>query len=545
MTLTNTNVATSHHPQGTLQQCTIIPSTEVAVFFEETNKLVALYKDDSLFTNLVKGLRRHCNALIPMASKQYKTQGNNCTLPVIVLPIHESGNLIFEIGHDGGHVIGHGAHYLLHVLHVNDLIHITEAVLHAIPVISIVACALIKAIEIWHEHHVLHEIEKQLAKFHDFSHAEYDALYQFVIAKTLNTLKHQRNLAPHPKGWHFLLLIQSLISLSNISHHFDTLTAFAEAWSDDIIKQFITYGVYMLDKNEIIYNKTDMEVALKVQTIFSASDYEHEYLNKTFSRFKALAGQLEKGICEILNPYSVRVASSAASWISNMHYRPNELDTLKSYYARFNEALELLNQKQADLNQSVDGVIELNLIATMLKGHLDKMANELIDCWYVAGLKNLVIKMNALKILSICNPLNDKGNNKIGVSDPALVTEILRIKANELTAKLAASEEAHTVTKKALKVTEKALKVTEKTLKETEKALKVTKKALKISKSKHAATQLENSSLKKKIRRYDSKLQAHEENIKNLYTLHEKGLGFFNSSTSETSSPSSSASCNL
>ena len=512
MTLFNTHGSTTKNPVWTLEQCTIAPPTEVAAFFEETNKLVALYKNDSLFIGLVKGLRNHCNALIPMASKQYKTQGNNCTVPFIILPAHEHGNLIFEIGHDGGHVVSHGVHYFLHLLHLNDLIHITEASLHAIPVLGVVVCAFVKAMEIWHEHHVLHQIETQLAKFHDFSPQEHDALYQFVIAKTLNTLKHQRNLAPHPKGWHFLLLTQSLVSLSNIDHHFDTLTEFGEAWSHDIIKQFIAYGVYMQDTNETIYKASDIAVALQVQTIFSASNYDIQYLNKTFSRFNALEGPLQKGICEILNPYSIRVGSTAADWVSHLHYRPNELIILKSYYARFNQVFELLNQTQPDLNRTLEGVVQLNLIASMLKGYLDKMAYELVNCWYAAELKTLVIKMNELKINSICKPISQKENDEVVVNDPVLACEIWRLKANQLATKLETNKLEHDDTKLALNV-----------------------------------SQLENESLKNQIKNHDLTLELQAKQIAHIYKLIGNGKNspaFFTSGNAQESSQSSSASYN-
>lgn len=267
----NDKNTTSIPIQTVLNQRILEPSTSTAKFFEKTNALLSTYKDDPLFQGLLKSLRRHCNPLLPMASKQYKPQTHCKMIPVIIMPNPEHRDILFKVNHEGAHFIGAGVHYLFYELHLLDLIHVAGSVLNSLTFLASICAIFVKVLEIWNEHRVLHKIEAQLGKLLDYSPTEQDALYQYVIAQTLSTLQRQRHVVQNREGWHFLLLTQSILSLSEIHESFQTIEALGIAWSEHMIRQFKIYGVYMpVDIVDMIkYKIEDLSIALEVQRILS------------------------------------------------------------------------------------------------------------------------------------------------------------------------------------------------------------------------------------------------------------------------------------
>ncbi len=87
-------------------------------FFSKTNEIYSKYKDDPFLDLLIRSVHKHCEPLLPMASKQYKTQGNNI-MPILIINNHSHEDIAFELAHDGVHFSGHVVHYLFHQLHRN------------------------------------------------------------------------------------------------------------------------------------------------------------------------------------------------------------------------------------------------------------------------------------------------------------------------------------------------------------------------------------------------------------------------------------------
>jgi hypothetical protein len=251
-----------------LDQRTIEPSPSEKKFLERTNALkraLATEQQQRLLEPLLKSMRAHCEPLLPMATGNYKSHGH-----VTIVPMSNSahGHLPFEVGHEGGHVSGHGVHYLLHQLHHFHIIAIAETILSVIPFFVGVCCGLVKVFEIWKEHHVLEAVRTQLNKLNGYSPMQREALYEFVITRTLLTLKTELKVNSDTKAWHFLLLSQSLASLSELSEAYETLEAFGMAWSQRIIDQFKTYGVYM-PATVVKYQSLELSSAYKVQNVFT------------------------------------------------------------------------------------------------------------------------------------------------------------------------------------------------------------------------------------------------------------------------------------
>lgn len=97
---------------------TIQHPTTTENFFIKTNEIYGPYKDDPSLDLLIRSLLKHCEPLLPMASKQYKTQGNNI-MPILIINNHSHEDIAFELAHDGVHFSGHVVHYLFHQLHRN------------------------------------------------------------------------------------------------------------------------------------------------------------------------------------------------------------------------------------------------------------------------------------------------------------------------------------------------------------------------------------------------------------------------------------------
>ncbi|MDP3561528.1 MAG: hypothetical protein Q8R83_05045 [Legionellaceae bacterium] len=409
--------------QPILNQRTLEFSTSTAKFFEKTNVLLSNYKDDPLFQGLLKSLRRHCNPLLPMASKQYKTQGNYNMMPILIMPNAEHGHILFEAGHEGAHFVGHGVHYLLHELHTLDLIHVAGSVLNSLTFLGSVCAIFVKVLEIWNEHRVLHKIESQLGKLLDYGAAEQDAVYQYVIAQTLSTLQRQRHVVPNPKGWHFLLLTQSILSLSEIHESFETIEELGIAWSEHIIRQFKTYGVYM-PVDVIKYKIEDMSIALEVQRILSdRTTIYPEYLS--LPQIRGLEGPLQQGLYKLLDSYSHRV------WVPELlstlfcGYNTSQLKIIKSYFTCFNRALQYIQEQKKNLLCSPTCQIQLDLISNALKGHLDMMASALRNTWWTRGVMDLSVQTSMLQICSVPQPIEVLNNDEVGIRHPAIISSVL------------------------------------------------------------------------------------------------------------------------
>lgn len=415
-----------------IQRNTIIEDSETQQFFEEINILISPYLENPLFQRLVKALRKHCNPLLPMASRQYRTQGNNMSVPLVITPNRKHGNLIFEIGHDGGHIIGHGIHFLLHELHTSELIQISHSLLNFVPLCAVILCGIVKALEVWNEHRVLDNISDQLAKLHDYSPTQQDAVYKYVIAKSMSSLNEQIQANPDEKFWHFSLLTQSLISLSIIGGKFESIRELGVAWSQDIVYRF---KIYAVDSSPVTYMTSSLAIAVQVQDILS-KDYQRTedavYLKLPEVGIKKnLCGKIERGLYDILNSYSERVRT----WYELSYvigYTTKQLDSIILYFVRFNHALQVISEERARNNLMI-GDEQSHLIEICLKGSLDEMALAIKDAPGNNCVINLSLLTNMMGILSVSKPMCLLRNeDKVIILNTLVAIQVLSITMQKL-----------------------------------------------------------------------------------------------------------------
>lgn len=149
-----------------LNQRTIEPTVSVAQFFEKTNALKTELDTHqqhlflcNLLDKILHGVIKHCEQLIPLASGHYMPHGPVSLMPTII-PIdfhgqgHEApsplGQGMLEVSHELSHLIGHGTHWMLHGLHIFQLIHVLEVAqvfIGGIPFFAGIFAGLVKIIE--------------------------------------------------------------------------------------------------------------------------------------------------------------------------------------------------------------------------------------------------------------------------------------------------------------------------------------------------------------------------------------------------------------
>lgn len=175
------------------------------------------------------------------------------------------------------------------------------------------------------------------------------------------------------------------------------------------------YGVYMQTKPEVInYTIEELSVILAVQNVLLESRGSFEkYL--MVPQITGLTSYIQKGIYDILNSYQHRVSMPDWTGVTFLYYSYEQLTTIKSYFARFNKALQIIAIETPKLKQSKIGEFQLTLIEICLKGNLDKMAVAMKDTPWSQAIKNLSFETSIQKIPSIPNPITGVKDGQVSL----------------------------------------------------------------------------------------------------------------------------------
>ncbi|MDP3705715.1 MAG: hypothetical protein Q8R24_07365 [Legionellaceae bacterium] len=171
------------------------------------------------------------------------------------------------------------------------------------------------------------------------------------------------------------------------------------------------------------YTAEELSVILNIQNVLLESrGTVDKYLK--LPNVSRPNSDLQKGLYAILESYQHRVSMPDWTGVYFLNYSFEQLALIKSYFSRFNQALQITARETPKLSQSAIGRLQLTLIESCLKGNLDKMAIDLKDTPWSQSIINLSFETTMQQIQSIPNPVTGCRNGQVSlnlhISNPSL-----------------------------------------------------------------------------------------------------------------------------
>jgi|GEM_PF-2538153 len=346
-----------------------------------------------LTMGLVKTLRAHCNALIPLASGFYRP--------------HTTASEAIEIGHASSHVLGHGVH------HIKIFHHHANKISMSLPVIGLVATLY----DVWHEHHVIHEAEEAFGKLGLYSDSQRDVLYRYVVSCAIVTFASSFE-GKSLSQCHAKILFEIFACLPKL-HECEAIDGLANAWSQFTNHAIQQSGVIMPSSTQsmqpFIYTKEQLSIAWKVQQIFldttESTVQEHLALPQLTNFLHDLHRRIYQ---DVLKPYDTLANKNAFEGFFTF-YSSEQLKLVKKYQSYFIRALKVIKNELTALEAADDltYTLQLNLINTCLYANLNAMG--LAMKWHYA--QGLFAEIAAVSPRLSCTPcpLSETSNGSLTI----------------------------------------------------------------------------------------------------------------------------------
>jgi hypothetical protein len=136
----------------------------------------------------------------------------------------------------------------------------------------------------------------------------------------------------------------------------------------------------------------------------------------------ALKTALQKGLYDVLKAYEHRVFIPYVFSVVFVWYSKKQIKTMRSYFARFNYALELIKNETESIEVSPHRELQWALIESCLKGQLDMMAEEMT---YSREVTALSVKMSKARIQSIPLPMRLVADNELDIAESLIESDVV------------------------------------------------------------------------------------------------------------------------
>jgi hypothetical protein len=320
---------------------------------------------ESLLDNLLESFRKHYNAYFVLAGGNVKPHGKLHIVPSRAVGADAS----LEVAHLAGHAVPHIVDYALELLQHKKILELPTAFVDSIPLLGTFVSCGAKMLEIWFEHELIHEVEKQLGKLTGYSETVRDAVCQYAICEmiiALSPILEQKKTEEHYAEISILIFSQYLDSLSKIPHaaSADTL---AKQWSRHAINAFMlnnllppihdtseeadeSVNAHLSQFRDIFTSKEPLPQLNWFEGIFVPQYYPQTTANYNEKDFPyPLWGAIYS---QFLAPYAHRISVPDVWSEGFAGYSKSDLDKLRRCYAKMDMALNYLQKNLMQLQLS-------------------------------------------------------------------------------------------------------------------------------------------------------------------------------------------------